>query len=69
LYQVAVESAVHNRFEVTVQTGLTPFAGWEYKPGVLHERWTQAQTGEGQIILLSGEAGIGKSRLAQKLKD
>ena len=55
--------------EVTIQTGLTPLAGREYELGVLRERWTQAQTGEGQVVLLSGEAGIGKSRLVQELKD
>ena len=60
LYRVTAESAAQSRFEVTVQTGLTPLAGREYELGVLRERWTQAQTGEGQIVLLSGEAGIGK---------
>jgi predicted ATPase len=69
LYRVTAESAAQSRFEVTVQTGLTPLAGREYELGVLRERWTQAQTGEGQVVLLSGEAGIGKSRLVQELKD
>ena len=69
LYRVTAESAAQSRFEVTVQTGLTPLAGREYELGVLRERRTQAQTGEGQVVLLSGEAGIGKSRLVQELKD
>ena len=69
VYRVLVESTAQSRFEVTVQTGLTPLAGREYELGVLRERWTQAQTGEGQVVLLSGEAGIGESRLVQELKD
>ena len=40
LYRVTVESAAQSRFEVTVQTGLTPLAGREYELGVLRERWT-----------------------------
>ena len=59
---------MQSRFEVTVQTGLTPLAGREYELGVIRERRTQAQTREGQVVLLSGEAGIGKSGLVQELK-
>lgn len=69
MYRVTAESAAQSRFEVTVQTGLTPLASRECELGVLRERWTQAQTSEGQVVLLSGEAGMGKSRLVQELKD
>ena len=55
--------------QVVACSGLTPLAGREYELGVLRERWTQAQTGKGQVVLLSGEAGIGKSRLVQELTD
>jgi predicted ATPase len=43
--------------------------GREQEVGLLIERWKQAKDGHGQVILLSGEAGIGKSRLVQVLKD
>jgi transcriptional regulator with AAA-type ATPase domain len=69
LSRVTAESAAQSRFEVTVQMGLTPLAGREYELGVLRERWTQVQTGAGQVVLLNGEAGMGKSRLVQELKD
>ena len=69
LYRVRAESTAHNRFEAAVQTGLTPLAGREHELSVLRERWMQAQGGNGQVVLLSGEAGIGKSRLVQELKD
>ncbi len=49
--------------------GLTPLIGRESESRLLFERWQQAQAGYGQVILLSGEAGIGKSRLVQALKD
>lgn len=47
---------------------LTHLVGRESEMAVLQERWSQAQTGQGQVVLLRGEAGIGKSRLVQALK-
>ena len=69
LYRVTAESTAQSRFEVAVQAGLTPLAGREHELEALHERWTLAQAGEGQVVLLGGEPGIGKSRLVQELKD
>ena len=69
LYRVMRESEAQSRFEVAVSTGLTPLVGRDLEVGLLRERWIQAKDGEGQVILLSGEAGIGKSRLAQTLKE
>jgi predicted ATPase len=48
---------------------LTPLVGREQEVGLLLERWQQAKERQGQIVLLSGEAGIGKSRLVRVLKD
>jgi class 3 adenylate cyclase len=61
VYRVLRESAAQNRFEVAVRTGLTPLVGRDLEVGLLQERWAQAKGGEGQVVLLSGEAGIGKS--------
>ena len=69
LYQVRSESDVQSRFEVSVRAGLTPLVGRTEELGLLGARWEQATAGEGQAVLLSGEAGIGKSRLIQELKD
>ena len=69
LYRVTAQSTAQSRFEVAVRTGgLTPLVGRESELGILCERWTQAQAGEGQVVLLSGEPGIGKSRLVEELK-
>ena len=43
--------------------------GREQEVGLLLERWAQVKEGLGQVVLLSGEAGIGKSRLVQVLKE
>jgi predicted ATPase len=43
--------------------GMTALVGREEELELLLRRWTRARTGEGQVVLLSGEAGIGKSRL------
>src|SRR5262249_34283687 len=48
---------------------LTPLVGRESEVTLLLERWEQAKAGHGQVVLLSGEAGIGKSRLVQVLKE
>jgi class 3 adenylate cyclase/predicted ATPase len=69
VYQVLAESDVRSRFEVAVTTGLTPLVGREQEVGLLLERWARAKQGEGQGVLLSGEPGIGKSRLVQELKE
>src|SRR5215813_531364 len=69
VYQVVGESEAQSRFEVAVRSGLTPLVGREHEVGLLQERWTQAKQGEGQVVLLSGEPGIGKSRLVQVVKE
>jgi predicted ATPase len=47
--------------------GLTPFVGREEEIALLLRRWRQASDAEGQVVLLSGEPGIGKSRLVREL--
>jgi len=69
VYQVLKESGVQSRLEVAAKVGLTPLVGREQEMELLLERWRQAQEGLGQVILLSGEAGIGKSRLVRVLKE
>jgi predicted ATPase/class 3 adenylate cyclase len=69
LYQVERESAARSRFDVAVQRGLTPLVGREHEVGLLTERWERAKQAEGQVILLSGEPGIGKSRLARVMRE
>jgi len=54
---------VESRFDALHTTGLTPLVGREEEIELLLRRWSRAKTGEGQVVLLSGEAGIGKSRL------
>ena len=54
---------VESRFEAFHQSGLTGLVGREEELEFLLRRWSKAACGEGQVVLLSGEAGIGKSRL------
>ena len=69
VYQVLSESRARSRLEAAGSAGLTPLVGRELEVALLRERWAQVQNGLGQVVLLSGEAGIGKSRLVQVLKD
>jgi class 3 adenylate cyclase/predicted ATPase len=60
-------SSVESRFEALHASGLTVLVGREEESELLLRRWSRAKTGEGQVVLLSGEAGIGKSRLSAAL--
>ena len=60
-------SAVESRFEALHASGLTELVGREEELEILLRRWSKAKSGEGQVVLLSGEAGIGKSRLTAVL--
>ena len=60
-------SSAEGRFEAMHATGLTALVGREEELELLLRRWSKAKTGEGQVVLLSGEAGIGKSRLTAAL--
>jgi predicted ATPase len=69
VYLVLSESGVYSRLDVAQPRGLTPLVGREQEVGLLFERWEQVKAGQGQVVLLTGDAGIGKSRLVQVLKE
>src|SRR5215470_5221664 len=60
-------STVESRFEALHPSGLTALVGREEETDLLLRRWSRAKSGEGQVVLISGEAGIGKSRLTAAL--
>ena len=68
-YEMIGESALQSRLEIGMARGLTPLVGREAELALLRERWTYVQDGMGQVVVLRGEAGIGKSRLVQALKE
>lgn len=67
-YQVVGESEIRSRLEVAVARGLSPFVGRQEQLSTLRACWRHARDGHGRVVLLSGEAGIGKSRLLQALR-
>ena len=69
LTQVLDEQPAESRFSVTRAALLTPFVGREQEIGLLLDRWRLASAGEGQVVVLSGEAGIGKSRISEVLRE
>jgi len=69
VYRVVGESAAQSRLDVAEAIGLTPLVGREHEVGLLQERWAQRKDGLGQVVLPSGEAGIGKSRLVRVLAE
>ena len=69
-WQVQSALVAEGRFEATRGgAALTPFVGRDEELGLLFARWKQTRDGEGQIVLLSGEPGIGKSRITQILRE
>jgi class 3 adenylate cyclase len=69
VWQVLRPSAVESRFEALRAGALTPLVGREEELELLLRRWQRATAGEGQVVLLSGEPGIGKSRLTAALRE
>src|SRR5437899_3485642 len=65
--RVVCGSAAESRFEALHGRDLTPLVGREEELALLQRRWRQAKAGEGRVVVLIGEPGIGKSRLAQAM--
>jgi DNA replication protein DnaC len=63
------EASVESRFEALHASGLTELVGRQEELELLLRRWSKAKNGQGQVVLLSGEAGIGKSRLTAALME
>jgi len=67
-WRVICPRGTASRFEITHAGGLLPLVGREEELQILQRRWRRAVQGDGQVVLVSGDAGIGKSRLVQELK-
>ncbi len=68
-WRVIGEGMAESRFEALRGASLAPLVGRGHELSLLLDRWRQARAGEGQVVLLAGEPGIGKSRLIQALRD
>jgi class 3 adenylate cyclase/tetratricopeptide (TPR) repeat protein len=68
-WQVLRERTIENRFEALRSAALSPLVGRDEELGLLMRRWERAREGDGQIVLISGEAGIGKSRMTVALQE
>jgi class 3 adenylate cyclase/predicted ATPase len=69
VWQVLRPSAVASRFEALRGAALTPLVGRDEEIDLLLRRWARAKVGDGQVVLMSGEPGIGKSRLTAALEE
>ncbi|NIP48170.1 MAG: AAA family ATPase [Gammaproteobacteria bacterium] len=67
-WQVTGTRSVESRFEAARHVGLTPLVGREEELTLLLNRWKRARDGDGRVVLITGEAGIGKSRLTEELR-
>jgi predicted ATPase len=69
VYRVLGESGAQSRLDIPTPRGLVPLVGRNAELALLRQHWAQARDGLGQVVVLSGEAGIGKSRLLHVLKE
>ena len=69
VYRVLGQSGASSRFEVVTRAGLIPRVDREEEMALLGRCWERTKEGQGQVVLLSGEPGIGKSRLVQEIKE
>ena len=69
LYHVLHPSGAQGRLDVVTARGLTPFVGRDREVSALLQCWQHVRNGSGHVVMLSGEVGIGKSRLLQALTD
>lgn len=69
VYLVKAERPASSRVDLVEPESLTPLIGRDREVGLLQERWEQAAEGMGQVVLLIGDAGLGKSRLVHTLKE
>jgi class 3 adenylate cyclase/tetratricopeptide (TPR) repeat protein len=69
LYRIVAAIAITNPFDARVARSLTPLVSRDVELSFLRQRWQQATDGEGQIVLVQGEAGIGKSRLMRVFRE
>ncbi|MDK1494174.1 AAA family ATPase [Sinorhizobium sp. 7-81] len=68
-WQVIGTTRAETRFEAAHEAGVTPFVGREQEIALLMDRWSQASEGEGQVVLISADPGMGKSRITQILRE
>jgi len=68
-WQVLQPSGVESRFEALRGAALTPLVGRDEEIDLLLRRWARAKSGDGQVVLVSGEPGIGKSRITAELEE
>ena len=69
VWRVLGEGRAESRFEAMHADGISSLVGREQELALLLDRWQLAKAGEGQVVLLSGEAGIGKSRILLELRE
>ena len=68
VFKVCETTEARSSFEAKIQRGLSPMTGRKEEVGLLINRWEQARTGDGQVVLISGEPGVGKSRVLQNFQ-
>ncbi len=69
VYRVREQTDVDGSYQATARLGATPLVGREEEVNLLLKRWEQANDGEGQVVLFSGESGVGKSRILRAFQE